>query len=121
MNAFREVLTGARKGLDSLDSDPRYTRWLPSLEFGPALNRVAKVIDLASTAVRRAADGSIVERTRTLTDIISLYPNLHASDPRDCIYGLLALVKQTKLPSGIHWPQTIHTFSERSSSLAPCS
>lgn len=83
-DAIKEILPGKKLG----PNDP------------PPLQDVVKLgphvlVDATSNLFRRSEDGEIIERRQTLETLISTLTAYEASDPRDTIYAILSLAKDT--------------------------
>lgn len=95
---FADAIAFFALKFDKIKKFPRKTKLLPEdpdplLEIGKLGPNV--LVDATSNLFRRSENGDIIERRQTLETLISTLTAYEASDPRDTVYAILSLAKDT--------------------------
>jgi hypothetical protein len=95
---FADAIAFFALKFDKIKKFPRKTKLRP--EDPEPLREVGKLgpnvlVDATSNLFRRSENGDIIERRQTLETLVSTLTAYEASDPRDTVYAILSLAKDT--------------------------
>lgn len=74
---------------------------IESMFYVRALSGAYRLVNVLGNLFRRSADGQIKERLLNLEDLVLNLPSFQAKDPRDTIYALLCLARDTSPIPGL--------------------